>query len=301
MKKISVKDKTNLLQLALCAVIIIQMIVLYVFWGNATHVDQFGSSVFGWMIRRWSASTVRLGTVSHGWIVPFVSLYVIWRRRDHLKKSVKQVEFKALWLVALALLLHWFGFRGQFPRLSLASLILLLWSAPLVLWGWQTARHLIFPAAYLIFCIPLNFLDTLSFPLRMFATKITIGVLNGIGIKALRDGTAIYSTAGGGFSFDVADPCSGIRSLLALTALTAAYAALTQKRLMAKWTIFVLAVPIAVLANIFRIVTIALVAETFGAEHALSFYHDYSGYVVFILGVLILVTAAGVVHRYVDK
>jgi exosortase len=253
------------------------------------------------MIRRWNASTVRLGTVSHGWLVPFVSLYVIWRRRDQLRNSMKQVELKALWLVALALVLHWFGFRGQFPRLSLASLILFSWSAPLVIWGWHTARHLIFPVAYLVFCVPLNFLDTLSFPLRMFATKMTVIVLNGIGIKALRDGTAIYSSAGNGFNFDVADPCSGIRSLLALTALTAVYAVLTQRRLVAKWAVFILAVPVAILANVFRIITIALVAEGFGTQHALNFYHDYSGYLVFVLAVLILMAVSKVVSKYVDK
>jgi len=144
---------------------------------------------------------------------------------------------------------------------------------------------LIFPCAYLIFCIPLNFLDTISFPLRIFAASASTSILNGLGIAAERSGSAIYSGAAGGFNFDVADPCSGIRSLLAMTALTAVYAYFTQKTLLKKWILFLCAIPLAMIGNMARIATIALVAQAFGERLALTLYHDYSGYVVFAVAI----------------
>ncbi len=153
----------------------------------------------------------------------------------------------------------------------------------------KVAKLLIFPCAYLIFCIPLNFLDTISFPLRIFAAGASTALLNGLGIEAERTGSAIFSGAGGGFNFDVADPCSGIRSLLAMTALTAVYAYFTQKTLLKKWILFLCAIPLAIIGNIARIATIALVAQAFGERIALTLYHDYSTYVVFSVAIAVMV------------
>jgi exosortase len=178
--------------------------------------------------------------------------------------------------------------------LSLFALIMMSWGIPYYFYGWKVAKLLIFTCAYLIFCIPLNFLDTISFPLRIFAASASTGLLNGLGIEAERTGSAIYSGAGGGFNFDVADPCSGIRSLLAMTALTAVYAYFTQKTLLTKWILFLCAVPLAIIGNMGRITTIALVAQAFGERLAITLYHDYSGYVVFAvaIGFMVAIGAA---------
>jgi exosortase len=177
----------------------------------------------------------------------------------------------------------------QQTRISLFALILLTWGVPFFLYGWPVAKLLIFPCSYLIFCIPLNFLDAIAFPLRLLATKASVAMLNGLGIAAERSGSAIYSSAGGGFQFDVADPCSGLRSLLAMTALTAVYAYLTQKTLIKKWILFLASVPLAIAGNIARITTVGLVAEAFGQKAALGLYHDYSGYVVFSVAIILMV------------
>jgi exosortase len=113
-------------------------------------------------------------------------------------------------------------------------------------------------------------------------------LLHGAGIQAIRRGTVIYSGAGGGFQFDVADACSGLRSLVVMTALAAPYAYFTLKGHWRKWTLFALSVPLAMLANALRIFTLALVAELIGMRLAMSLYHDFSGYLVFVISVGLL-------------
>jgi exosortase len=122
-------------------------------------------------------------------------------------------------------------------------------------------------------------------------------MLNGLGIETVRTGTAIYSSAAGGFSFDVADACSGLRSLLAMTALTAAYAYLTQQTPLRRWLLFLAAIPLAIAGNVVRVLTIAIVAETIGMETAMSLYHDYSGLLVFFVAVVLMLGLAAALRR----
>ena len=280
-------NRRDYVHAVLVAVMVGLVFTLFHLQGNTTDIRAFGRSALVWMARRWTEST---GDFSHGWLIPIVSAVVVWMRRRDLAAAPKRVSGIGLVVVCGALLLHWLGAKSQQTRLSLMGLILLIWGIPFYLFGWEVARRLIFPCAYLIYCIPLNFLDSLTFPLRIFMASVTTLLLNGMGIAAERSGSAIYSLAGGGFSFDVADPCSGLRSLLAMTALTAVYASFTQKTLLKKWILFLAAIPIAVAGNVVRVTTVALVAEAFGEKPALGLYHDYSGYVVFAVGILLMVS-----------
>lgn len=282
--RLAALKQEDLIRIGLVSAMLAMIFVLFHFQGNTTDVRAFGRSALAWMIERWNDDD-GTGDYSHGWLVPFVSAAVIWIKRREIAAAPKSVSRVGLALVVLALFLHWFGAKAQQTRLSLFGLVLLTWAIPFYFYGWRTAKLLIFPCAYLIFCIPLNFLDSLTFPLRIFATIISTAMLNGLGIAAERSGSAIYSMAAGGFSFDVADPCSGIRSLLALTALTAVYAYFTQKTLLRKWLLFLSAIPLAIIGNISRIVVVAIVAEAFGEQLALGLFHDYSGYVVFSVAI----------------
>ncbi len=281
--RLAALSQVELMHVALFAVMAGMLYLLFHLQGNTTQVDVFSQSAFSWMVTYWNSEANLHGGAdySHGYLIPFVSLGVLWLKRNELAAAPRSVYQAGLALIVFALLLHWFGAKAQQTRLSLFSLILMTWAIPLYFYGWQVAKLLIFPCAYLIFCIPLNFLDQISFPLRIFAAAASTGILNGLGIEAERSGSAIYSTAAGGFNFDVADPCSGIRSLLAMTALTAVYAYLTQKTLLKKWILFLCAIPLAIIGNMARIATIGLVAQAFGDQLALTLYHDYSGYVVF--------------------
>ncbi len=270
---------------AACVLAGAALLYLYGVTGNAEEVAAKGHSAIRWMVERWSGAG---GDLSHGWLIPLVSGYVVWRRRAALRAAGRQPMPAGMILVAACLLMHAVGYRAQLTRLSLFSLVGLTWTIPLALCGPAFARHLVFPCAYLVFCVPLSFLDTLTVPLRAFMSAVTTALLNGLGIAAVRHGTMIESLANGGFKIDVADPCSGLRSLLAMTALAAVYAVFTQRTLIKQWLLFLAAVPMAVLGNIARILAIAIVAQGFGQDVAVGFYHDYSGYVVFIVAILSL-------------
>jgi exosortase len=288
--RLAALDSNELVRLALLSLMIGLGFVMFHFLGNTTETQVHGRSALFWMYNRWHDPAAFGGIdYSHGFLIPFVSLGIIWWKRKEIASATKSVSRIGLAVVVLALLIHWIGAKGQQTRMSLFGLVLLLWGVPFYLYGWNVAKYLIFPCTYLIFCIPLNFLDSLTFPLRIFSTVISTTVLNGLGIEAQRSGSAIYSTAAGGFNFDVADPCSGIRSLLAMTALTAVYAYATQKTLLKKWILFLASIPLAIVGNIARIVTIALVAEAFGQKVATGLYHDYSGYIFFPVAIGLMV------------
>lgn len=281
------------IRISLLSVIIGLVFVIFHLQGNTTDVRAFGRSTIKWMLERWSASG---GDMSHGYLIPFVSLGVLWHKRKEFFVATKKVSGWGLAALIGALLLHWIGAKAQQPRLSLLALIGVMWSVPFYFYGWQIAKRLIFICSYLIFCIPLNFLDSLTFPLRLFVTVISTALLNGLGIAVRRTGSAIYSLSASGFSLDVADPCSGLRSLLAMTALTAVYAYLTQKTLWKKWTLFLCSIPLAIVGNIIRITTVALVAEAYGQELAVGIYHDYSGYVFFSVAIGLMIAVGSLLN-----
>ena len=278
--------RDRMIKTVLLGMIVAMLYVMFHLLGN-TFQNIPTRSVFVWMVMRWQDPA--FGTdYSHGWLIPVVSLAVVWYRRKELAAAPKRAAAAGLALVATALAMHWIGARIQQPRLSLFSFALLLLAIPYSLFGAAVARRLMFPCAYLLFCIPWNFLDTLSFPLRMLSARISTALLEGLSIAARRSGSAIY-VGGGGMVLDVADPCSGLRSLLAMMALAAAYAFFTQRSLIRKWVLFLLSVPVAILSNVVRITTIAVVAQAFGTAQAMKIYHDYSGYLIFAAGTLMVI------------
>ena len=287
--RLAALGEVDYLRAGLASLMVGLIFFIFHFQGNTVEINMFGRSALLWMTERWQDSISYGGDYSHGWLIPFVSIYIIWLKRNDLAQAPKAVSRIGLALVVTALLIHWLGAKAQQTRLSLFGLALLIWAIPYYFYGWRVAKILMFPCAYLLFCIPLNFLDSLTFPLRILATIISTALLNGLGIAAERAGSAIYSMAAGGFSFDVADPCSGIKSLLAMTALTAVYAYFTQKVWWKKWLLFLSSIPLAIVGNIARITTVAVVAEAFGEKLALGLYHDYSGYVVFSVAIGLMI------------
>lgn len=270
---------------ALAVLLLATLALLFGVQGNAEEVAQHGRSAIVWMVKRWNGSG---GDLSHAWAIPLVSAYALWLRRGALRQAAARPNRAGYLLVVAALLLHLIGVRAQLTRLSLLSMIGLLWAMPFTLYGWAVARLLLFPCAYLLFCIPFSFLDSITVPLRILASGAAAVLLNGLGIAATQAGTAVYSAAGGGFNFDVADACSGLRSILAMTALTAAYAQFTQRGWWRQWLLFLSSVPLAIVGNIVRIVSIALVAQFFGQERAMVVYHDYSAYIVFVTAISLM-------------
>ncbi len=239
--------------------------------------------------------------MGHGWIVPLFSAALLWQRRRELAASIGQPSWRGLAFVAIGLMVFWVGARGDQIRITQIAFYWTLWSLTYAFFGIAFARLTLFPVAFLLFTVPLSFLDIFTVKLRFLTSGLAALLLNGIGIPVARVGTGLFCLSGEGFNLDVADPCSGLRSIFALSALTAAYAYSTQKTLLKKWILFLCAVPIAIIGNLVRIFLIAVVAKFFGQAIATGFYHDYSGYVVFIVGIFAVMQLAAWMKRGESK
>lgn len=285
---------TGRVELGLVALIVGLLCALFHFFGNTSEVAREGSSLFVWFGRQLVA---RGGDFSHGWVIPVVSLGIVFWSHRELARAAKSVSYVGLAVVIASLLLHLLAMRAQQPRVSLVALVGLLWGIPYFLYGPAVARILFFPCAYLFLCFTAYILVYFLFRLRLLSSVLASGLLNGVGIATERVGTALQSSAGGGFRFDVGDPCSGLRSIFVMTSLAAPYAYFTQKTLFRKWLLFALSIPLAMLSNTLRIVTIGLVAQVLGLEVALKIYHDFSGYLVFFISIVLLMSAGALIER----
>ena len=165
--------------------------------------------------------------LSHGWLVPVVSLYILLREGRAVLASLDRDNRGKYAAAALTLGLLFWGFvgvRGAQLRFEIVAFAGLLWTVTWLFWGWGTAKKTAFPCAFLLFCIPLNsFLDVITVHLRLFATGSAFAILRAFGADVIRQGTMISNSVGS-FAIDVASPCSGLRSIFALMTLTAAYA-----------------------------------------------------------------------------
>ncbi len=235
--------------------------------------------------------------LSFGWYVPLFSAYVVWAKRKDILASFASPSWIGFLLTLPCLFVGFLGVRGLQVRFEILSFVGLLVTLAWAYFGRRTASKILFPAAFLLFCIPLaTFLDVVTVHLRLFATGAACAILKGFGADIVRTGTMLASSDGS-FAVDVADPCSGLRSIFALMALTAAYAYLTQKTLLGRVLLFACSVPLAIVGNIVRILTICLVGTCASKEFATGFYHDYSGYVVFLAALALMVVAGEGISR----
>jgi len=271
------------------------VVALFHGFGTAETHGEIGRSLFRWIGVQWAN---REGDFSHAWLMPVISLGFVWVRRRQIAAAPKRVCWHGVGLVALLLLGNWLMVRAEQPRLSLLTFAALTWAIPYGLYGFDVARRLIFPSLYLMLCFGSYFLVALTFKLRLLSSAVSAVLLNGLGIATERHGTALYSAAGGGFSLDVADPCSGLRSLVVITALCAPYAVLTQPKLWGKWLLFALSIPLAAIANICRILILAGIAALMGQEVAVRIYHDFAGLLVFGIATILITVTGRILLRY---
>ena len=271
-------------EIAFWAAVVGGLFFLFHLHGNSQEIAKCRHSVFLWLHSRW------IEDYAYCRFLPLASLVALWWRRKEIAAAPKQANGWGAPVVASALFLHWMGVLAQQPRVSVAALILLLWGLPFLIYGWRVARWLLFPCGYLFLAIPLNFIDSMTAPLRLFATAASAAILNGFGLEVQRVGAGLFSGAGNAFSFNVAPECSGLRSLLAMTALMAFYAWYSQKTLAKKWLFFLCCIPVAIVANICRIILVVVVAAFFGQETAMGLWHDYSGYPIFLISILLMLT-----------
>ena len=239
--------------------------------------------------------------MSFGWYVPVFSLYVLWTERDKIRASAGAPGWGGLLLALPFLAIGFLGTRGAQVRLEIVAFVGVLLAATWAFYGRRSAKAVLFPALFLLFCIPLaTFLDVVTVHLRIAASSAAFSLMRGFGAAVVQQGTMI-GAADGSFAIDIAEPCSGLRSIFALMALTAGYAYFTQPTWLRRLALFALSVPLAVLGNIMRILSICIVANCASPDFATGFYHDYSGYVVFAVAILLMVAAGEAISRLAGR
>ena len=234
-----------------------------------------------------------LEDMSYGWYVPVFSLYVVWSERRRIVESVGEPSWLGFLLIVPFAFAGFLGARGTQIRLEIVGFVGMLIGLVWAVFGMRTMRQTLFPLLFLLFCLPFHtYLDLVTIHLRLLAVSVAHGVLQGCGVDVVREGTMLFSPTGS-FSIDVAEPCSGMRSLFAMMALTAGYSYFTQPTWIRRGLLFALSIPIAIIGNVSRIFSIVFVAATCSSDFATGFYHDYSGYVVFLVSVFLMVAAGG--------
>ena len=242
-----------------------------------------------------------LEDMSYGWYVPLFSLYVVWQERQKIRDSLGAPSAAGLLPLIFFLFVGFLGVRGLQIRFEILGFVGVLLSLVWCLFGLRAMHQVLFPAGFLLFCMPLHtYLDIITIHLRMLAVAIGHGVLAGCGVEIVRQGTMLFSPTGS-FAIDVAAPCSGMRSLFAMMALTAGYAYFTQPTWFRRGLLFALSIPIAIAGNVVRILTIVCVAATCSPSFATGFYHDYSGYVVFLVAILLMVATGSLVTKGAER
>ena len=239
--------------------------------------------------------------MSFGWYVPLFSLYVLWTERAKVRASLGAPSWGGIVFALPFLALGFLGVRGVQLRFEIVAFVGLLIAVPWAFFGRAAAKAVLFPALFLLFCIPLaTFLDVVTVHLRLLASSTAFAVARGLGADIVQQGTMV-GAADGSFAIDVADPCSGLRSLFALMALTAGYAYFTQPTWLRRGILFAASVPIAILGNVARILSIVLVANYASSDFATGFYHDYSGFVVFAVAILLMVATGEAITRLFER
>ena len=236
---------------------------------------------------------------SHGLLVPVISGYLIWLKRDELARLELKPASSGLVLIFLSVALLFAGIAAQEYFTQRSSSIFLLAGIVLFLLGWQWLKFLWLPIAFLFFMVPLPYIiyDAIAFPLKLFVAKFSVISLKLMGVVVLREGNIImFPTT----VLEVADACSGLRSLMSLLALGVALAVLTQKRKLAMILLVVLTVPIAVATNMIRVIITGYLAQYYGAAAAEGFFHEFAGMGVFLLAMVLLFIASGVMRKVLN-
>ena len=281
-----VEDKDLLIRVALFAVAFLSML-----WGYHQLLLVHAPAIFN----------DALEDMSYGWYVPLFSLYVLWTERRSLVESVGEPSWSGVIALFPFLFLGFIGTRGAQIRLESVGFVGMLAALTLGFFGAKTLRRALFPILFLLFCLPFHtYLDLVTIHLRLLAVSIASGVLQGCGADIVRQGTMLTSPTGA-FAIDVAEPCSGMRSLFAMMALTAGYSYFTQPTWLRRGLLFALAIPIAVAGNVMRILSIVAVAATCSSDFATGFYHDYSGYVVFLVAIMLMVATGGLITKGAER
>ena len=250
-------------------------------------------NTFIWMEDRWGKAS---SYYSHGYAVPFITAFLIWRRRGCFQEMTYSSSTLGIVLVSVGAFLQ---IVSAFMRISFTSgfsFILVLLGIIYFLFGKDIGKRLLFPVLFLITMIPmpLSAIADLSLKLKLFAAGCSMSIINLVGVPAIQDGSKIFFSD---CSLVVGDVCSGLKSLIALISFGALYAYMSGVSNYLKPILFIASIPAALIANIIRILIICIVANRWGSEIATGLVHDVTGMLIFVIAFILLFSLGSGLHR----
>src|SRR5215831_8138452 len=217
----------------------------------------------------------------YGLLVPVFSAYILWREREKLATSERKPSNFGLLVMLGALVLLFGGTLGAELFTSRVSLIILLGGMVLFLAGWELLRVLSFPLAFLLLMIPIPAIifNQITFPLQLLASRFGETAMAMADVPVIREGNVLILA---NTTLEVAEACSGIRSLVSLLTLAIVLGYFSDRRLWVRTTVALSSIPVAVLTNGLRVAGTGIAAHKFGPAAAEGFFHEFSGWLVFV-------------------
>jgi exosortase len=306
--KLSLTSQQKTLAASGLAIVLLTALLLSLQYSYGVGTTTYSLARYIWI--NWNENE----DMGHGFLIIPAVCFLIYSDRKRLLSLTPKCGWGGLPLAAVGLLLFWAGNQADVTFVGLVSLMMVIAGAVWWLLGREFLKALAFPIGFLIFAIPFPGLDMMiALPLRFIMSKMSVLVLNLIGIPVILNGTGILSApdpalhlaAGERFGVDVANPCSGIRSLFALMMVGSLFAHFTLKEAWKKWALFCCALPLSVLGNFARILMLTLGTVAFGSDFSLgknpltdpSWFHLAAGYLVFIVAFAGMMGAASLLER----
>lgn len=258
-----------------------------VVWFYGFQNSQRGPSALRWVYSAWNPET----DYEHGLLFPIVIAGLIIYRFKDLKAAVGEMDLRGLLAVFAGVFLYLAAYRTHEPRVALAGLPVILWGSAWYLWGWQVAKMLAFPLFFFWLAIPAPGFQQYTTHLQLVATSLAHYGSGLFGVETYVEGTKVLPLKGNWKPLDIAAGCSGIRSLMALLMISAAWAYIAKMALWKKALLFFAAFPLAILGNALRVISIFVIAEYGNAKWAVTTWHDWSGLLLFYPFSLLLLLA----------
>lgn len=234
---------------------------------------------------------------SHGFFIAPLAIYFAWERRRALAALPVQPSWLGVFVIAASLMLFIAGSLGAELFLSRVSLIGVLAGAVLFLFGWRHFKALLFPLAFLLLMIPLPALifNQIAFPLQLLASNVGASAVSALDIPILREGNVLILANA---TLEVAEACSGIRSLVSLFTLGIVFGYFVDPRPWVRVAIALSSVPVAILANGLRVASAGVAAHKYGNVGVEGVFHEFSGWVVFIVAFLMMFALQRALQRW---
>jgi exosortase len=219
---------------------------------------------------------------SHGRLIPFFALFLLWDNRTKFRKTPIAPNWAGITLVLLGLFVLLLGRLGADLFFQRTSFVILLAGIVWTLLGKPMLRRSAFVLFVLLLAIPLPAIlfNQITFPLQLLASRCASELLPLARVPVLQEGNIIQLPV---MSLEVAEACSGIRSLMSLFTVAVIYGYFLEKATWRRVGLALSALPIAVTANVARIFGTGLCVQYWDPEKAMGFFHEFSGWLMFLV------------------